>query len=258
MSDEVPSSYRKRVSAVEDELGRGVCGYPNEEGDPCQQWPVDDEGRCSRHSGRSLEEAFGEEEPSSPTIEPEGHERGSRVDSVRVSAAPQSEGWMETVASSATYWGVLVLVGLLTGTASGAYFFGLPSADREPIRAEASIDVNSPDFTKIREHYRKGNLAEVESKLRDIYRETSSSSDRAQALYYRYVLQQNRGNHRRAYELAEQFLSDFEAHSLRAEVTFGAWFLADRFLEREDLAEKHREQLNSEFPDTKWADKTDS
>lgn len=258
MSDEVPSSYRKRVSAVEDQLGRDVCGYPNEEGNPCQQWPVDDEGRCSRHSGGSLEEAFGDDEPSTPPIEPEGHETDSRVDSVRVPSDPQPEGWIESLASSATYWGVLVLVGLLAGAASGAYVFGLPSADGEPTPVEVTIDVNSPDFTKIREHYRNGNLAEVESKLREIYRETPSSSDRAQALYYRYVLQQNRGNHRRAYELAEQFLSDFEDHSLRAEVTFGAWFLADRFLEQEDLAEKHREQLNSEFPDTKWADKTDS
>lgn len=259
MSDEVPSSYRKRIASLKDEVGRDVCGYPDEEGSPCEQWPVDEHGRCSRHAGRSLESAFqGGSEARVGGATPGAHESPSPVE-VR-SGVPSSStpGWTEVLGTAITYWVVLVLLGLMAGGVTGTVLFWEGDTLEQPTTTDVSLNVSDPDFTLIREYYRNGNLGEVESQLHRIYRESPSSSDRAQALYYRYVLQQNRGNHRRAYDLAEKFLNEFENHPLRAEVTFGAWFLADRFLEREDLARKYRKQLNSEFPDSKWAQKTDS
>lgn len=255
MSDEVPSSYRKRITSLEDELGRDVCGYPDQEGTPCEQWPVDEEGRCKRHAGRSLQQAFGEQGERDET----DLSQPPSIKQTPSESSPSSRsGWTKVLSESATYWIVLVLLGLMTGGVSGTMLFRGGEATPNQTSTEASLNVEDPDFTRIRERYRNGNLGEVESQLGRIYRNSPGSSDRAQALYYRYVLEQNRGNHRRAYDLAEEFLNQFKNHPLRPEVTFGAWFLADRFLDRQDLARKHREQLNSEYPDSKWAQKTDS
>lgn len=259
MSDEVPSSYRARLAELENELGRDVCGYPDEEGRPCEQWPADQEGRCARHAGRCLDDAFREDDrrspdpvpTNSPSVPPaeEGEPDARDTDGSRLLDAP---------ARSVSYWMLLVVFGLLSGGGTGAVLFEGGTTPDARTSESVSINLNNPDFTRIRDHYRNGDLGEVGSELRRIHRHARHSSDRAQALYYRYVLQQNRGNHQRAFELATNFLNTFKDHPLRAEVTFGAWFLADRFLGDRELAQRYKEQLNSEFPDSKWAQQTDS
>lgn len=259
MTDEVPTSFRERIRSLESELDRSVCGYPTDDGAPCRQWPVDEDGRCSRHRGKTLEEGFQSLRRGSGSSSDENDEITKSAHEDMTVRDPR--GWKHTLVElgrSPTYWILLIVLGLVTGGAYGMYPAGAGFEPSNTVTKTESIDVEDPDFNKIREWFRSGRQDRVRQALTRIYENASSSPPRAQALYYRYVLEQRVGNHEKALSSARRFLREFDDHSLRSEVLFGAWFLSRRLLNRPEQAQQYEEQLRSEYPESKWVQKIDS
>lgn len=259
MTDPVPASYRERIRTLESDLDRSVCGYPTEEGSPCRQWPVDEDGRCSRHSGKDLRDPF---ESGTVSIESSSTQSGDTIEETAEEPAIRDpRDWKYTLTEMArkpTYWVLLVVLGLVSGTAYGTIRYpttGNGDANQGTVQ---SIDVDNPDFKTIREWFRSGNHTRVRSGLNEIYENSSNPSSRARALYYRYVHNQQLGNHQSALSDAETFLEKYDDHPLRPEVLFGAWFLSHRMLDRPEQAQKYEQQLRSEYPDSKWVQKINS
>jgi outer membrane protein assembly factor BamD (BamD/ComL family) len=166
-----------------------------------------------------------------------------------------------TFQHSILYWGIIVLVGLTTGGASGVYFSGATSTEvnNEPTPVnQEQLNLRNPDFGQIRNLFREGQYDQVESRLSTLHQNSPNPTIRAKALYFRYVFQQQQGNYQRSLELAETFLQEFQNHPRRAEIAYGAWFLSTEMLNEPNQAERFKKLLQDEFPDTKWAERLSS
>ncbi len=255
MTNPVPTPYRERIQSLESELNRTICGYPTEKGTPCRKWPVDDENRCSKHRGKDLQDAF--QSGSVPTGESDEY----TPETVQETPLRDPRDWkyaFRELARTRTYWIIVLLLGLVSGTAYSTFRTGISDQMVSAVEESPSLNVEDPDFNQIREWFRSGRYAMVRRYLNQIYENNSDVSSRAQALYYRYVLEQKLGNHETALSDAETFLQQFDDHTLRPEVLFGAWFLTHRLLDQPEQAEQYRKQLRSEYPESKWVQKINS
>lgn len=266
-SDRLPDDYQDRIGAIESDLGRSICGFPTEGLEPCQQWPADESGRCSKHKDRDVQEAINELTASGSNSPQSLSPQETLTDTQPLETGRSNGSTSSTyrkLFGSYGYWAGLILVGLLMGAGTAAMTLDLAEdqrrAPREETEPEETFELNfdDPDFNKIRQSYREGNYREVASSLSKLIEETSRDSTRAQALYYSFVFHQNQQNYQRAIEAAEKFLNEYKDHYRRAEVLYGAWFISEQFLEDSERAERYRETLLEEFPDTKWADRLSS
>lgn len=266
-SDRLPDGFQEQVEELESELGRDICGFPDEEFEPCEQWPAEGSSRCATHAGRDLEEAINDfRSPSSHS--PQSLTPSKTLNQPRsVGDKPVgASGFGSTVdrfANSYLYWGALVLVGLVLGATAGAFTVDLNQAGSQAPASTTSagdldLNVDDPDFNKIRELYREGNHREVVQRLNRLIEETSSRSVKAQVLYFSFVFHQNRENYRRALEMADRYLKEFKDHYRRAEVLYGAWFICSRLTDQPERAKRYRQSLLDEFPDSKWAKRLSS
>lgn len=265
MSPDVPASYRKKIKELEDELNRSICAYPTDDGSPCKQWPVSDEGRCHQHTGKSIQDGLTSDDnhrstdrdlqPSEPSEEPS---RSSSTETDSEFNQWNHRDYVHWLSRSIVYWLMLVVFALSSGAASGYFFVDTPREPATKQPEKIQINTSNPDFSRIRQLYRDDKLSQVRETLRDLAENHQDKSVRGTAYYYRFVFQQNQQNYEEALSLAREYLKKFNNHPRRAEVIYGAWYLTDRYLNRDDLAQQYKDQLQDEFPESVWNDRISS
>ena len=250
MAKEAPdwsSGHREAVSEIEKELGREICGVPTGSGLPCKKWPVDSShGRCSDHA---------------PDLNPEP----SRVEVTSCSNDSSSQ-------ASSTIFSrflnlpviiVLVLSGLIAGFvlsagiiyALGSENLSLPG-ETEPDRSGSSpaTSTGSLDFEEINRLFESGEYGRLEEKL-DHQLAAGEGASREDALYYLFVLYQRTERYRAAIDVGEKFVEEFPDHARAPEVLFGQAKIAVDFLGNQQLADKYYDQLEEEYPESRWIEK---
>jgi len=253
--------HRRAVEALEERLGREVCGVPTGEGEPCSQWPVSARhGRCRAHADSVRTEGsgfalFGTSKPESTGEAPESSE-----------SSPPAP-----VDRSVSFWVALALTGIVLGggiVGGLVYYdaiwiprsvamtragFSASPADTNARVVAGDFDPANPDFRRIRSLYRQGEVDRVAVALESVIRRGRSRSDRARAMYLQFVLYQNQEAYQQALDVADRFLETFQEHDRRPEVLFGAAFLCQRFLERPRKAEQYFRRLQERYPESSWA-----
>lgn len=263
---ELPDDFNEKIDELESELGRKICGFPTEEFEPCQQWPSDESGRCTNHTGLDLNTVLEQRKSSSGLTSPDpGRLNPSSTNfqqqSSRDFTLPEesSSTLIEGLMSSPFYWGLLVVVGLSIGAGTAALTVNFEEVG-VGFQSGSQVDLNvqDPNFNRIREFYRNGDFQEVGRRLRTILNETDNSSIKARALYYSFVFYQNRKNYEEALRIADRYLEEYKDHYRRSEILYGAWFICSNLLNRPERAQQYRETLLEEFPESKWAKRLSS
>lgn len=251
------AEHRRAVKEMEERLGREICGVPTDEG-PCSQWPISDShGRCRSHA-RDAEAESGI----------------SRIFGGNPDEDSRSEAPVEVFPGSPSLWASLALAGLILGGGimGGLVYYDVlwiprslamveqtqnndrPERETQGSETQVSMELNlqKPDFTRIRTLYREGNVDQVAVALERIVRKAPRESDRAHGMYLQFVLYQNQGDYDRALRIADRFLDEFEEHDRRPEILFGAAFLCQRFLDRADRARRYKRRLRQRYPESPW------
>jgi tetratricopeptide (TPR) repeat protein len=259
-SDRLPDDFQDRIDVLESDLGRDICGFPTEEFDPCDQWPADESGRCSRHADMDLENVVEKfRSPSSESPQSFAPDKTLNEPHQIPETSPANSPMhvlANRLAGSYWYWLGLILAGLLIGAGAAAVTLDFQPPATKPAQTQTrdvEINFENPDFNKIRELYRNGDYQAVARRLDKIIEKTSDDTTRAQVLYFSFVFHQNQKNYRRALEMADRYLEQYSDHYRRAEVLYGAWFISSRLTDNSKRAKRYRQTLLDEFPDSKWA-----
>lgn len=257
--------HRDVIQRLEQELGREICGVPTPSGLPCKEWPISQQhGRCSKHQPEPERETSPVEdsrrrEPTSPESPPTEEEPSSWF-SRRV-VIPLG----------------LILTGLLLGGGTVAYFYpSLPGrsllrssqespadgvADVQPASATESlnpglskIDPRDPNFATLYKAYREdGNSRQLLELLDRIIRQSPDQSDRAEAMYRKFVLLQILNRFERSVRVADRYLNRFKQGSHRPEILYGAGWISETYLNQHKRSRSYYRKLKDEFPKSKWA-----
>lgn len=252
LKDDWPEDYRRKIEEIETKLNREICGAPDADGEPCQKWPIDSEqGRCREHHNAPNNVVPDQTSENAGAVE----EVGNDTDQKR--------------AFFPTYFLILAFCGLLAGAGSVLvwYHFNLVGFVRQKFshsgnintrakeKKTAAVNPDEPDFFRLRELARRGEVDRMVASLRKIAAESDKAPIRAEANYQLFVFYQHQEEFERALDVADKFLGNFAGSRRAAEVLYGAGYICERYLEDSTRAREYYDTLKGEYPDSKWAEK---
>ncbi|MGM0380657.1 MAG: tetratricopeptide repeat protein [bacterium] len=242
------SSHREAVRAIENELGREICGVFTDSGLPCKKWPVDkSHGRCSEHASRTNNTASPRQVEVTST---------SENNSNPVNITTKFEHILRPGVILSLIAGGLLIGLLLTGGLF--YYSGDLSASiskvNSPEEPENNSVQNSFTFERMNRLFEAGEYKKLEQNLDQLAKsEEAEKSERA--LYYLFVLYQRTGRQEKALVAGENFVKNHPEHTRAPEVLYSLVEIAAVVLKKKTKAENYYQRLEREYPDSPWTEK---